>query len=794
MLVIAVAAHTYRGSGARSRGGPEGREAAFAAELRRLEVAGPRSGSCAARAAYGTSRAPRRGRVGRQERGGVGMDGWAVRAPLYVAGLAAGTAFSVLFASGATAYVLGRRSSRCSSGRRGRGGSCCCRRRRRSTRCSPCTGRRPELRGWERLVGQIGLDVWNAMGIMYANPIPYDPHPGLFVIVLPIVVLLVSFATSATLYEGSPVISMAVFGLTIGVLSTVSFEAGAGPFFAVFLPAAIALLLVTAGEGTALPSPGAVVAGLLVTGVVLSLPAMPFAEAAIRPATMDWTRIGTGGTSRLAVEADVGDYLTDGRDAELLRVDSPEPLLWRGGTLDFFDGVRWSSTTEPGVDYGEEVADGIATRTVVQSVEVLQAETDLLFGGYRMTDVSVPGAQQSTDASWSTRRPLTQGFSYRVLSQIPQPTAAQLEGAGTSYPAEVREKFLQLPEGRPAVLTETAATIERDYGLADATPYEKARAIERYLIYDGGFTYNLDVDYNRADQAIEEFLGEGREGFCTQFATSMALLARELDVPSRVVYGATTGREDDENEYVVTGYNMHTWVEVYFPGVGWYPFEPTPGSEIPSAMQANAPRPELPTARDEAVPQSPDERRQQLQEQRSPTESAPSDNGSSAGESPAWAYAVYALALVLLVAAVPLAKRLLAARSTPEGLYRDLAGRLRDALPPGRASLADSPALTPTERLLLLTGVVGVAVGPFREFARAYSESLYAQDPRSDAARAYRKALREYRSLPLWRRFLAALNPSSLLLRARQEIVAGKKWLGKRAGRRSKPGGTRKDG
>ena len=716
-----------------------------------------------------------------------------MRVPLYVAGLAAGAAFSVLFAGGATAHVVGAAIVAMLVGSAGAW---------RFVLLLPAAALYTLLAvygfpplsfgGWQRLVGQIGLDVWNAMGIMYANPIPYDPHPGLFVIVLPIIVLLVSFATSATLYEGSPVVSVAVLGLTIGILSTVSFEAGVGPYFAIFLPAAVALLLVTAGEGTGLPSPGAVVAGLLVTGVVLSLPAMPFAEAAIRPATMDWTRIGTGGTSRLAVEADVGDYLTTGRDAELLRVQSPEPLLWRAGTLNSFDGVRWSSTTEPGMDYGEEVAEGIETRTVVQSFEVLQAETDLLFGGYRVTDVSVPDAQQSTDASWSTDQPLTEGFSYRVLSHIPQPTSAQLEGSGTGYPEEVREKFLQLPEDRPGVLPETAEKLQRDYDLADATPYEKARAIERYLIYDGGFTYNLDVDYNRADQAIEEFLGEGKEGFCTQFATSMALLARELDVPSRVVYGATTGKEDDANEYVVTGYNMHTWVEIYFPGVGWYPFEPTPGSEIPATMQANAPRPELPTARDEAVAQGPDQRRQQQQEQTAPTEPVSSGGGGSAtGESSAWSYAPYGVALVLLFAAVPLTKRLLAARGGPEEHYRDLTGRLRDALPPGRASLADSPALTPTERLLLLAGVVGVAVGPFREFARAYSESLYAQDPRADADHAYRKALREYGTLPLWRRALAAPNPASLLLRARQGVLAGKAWLGKRAARRSKPGGMR---
>ena len=158
----------------------------------------------------------------------------------------------------------------------------------------------------------------------------------------------------------------------------------------------------------------------------------------------------------------------------------------------------------------------------------------------------------------------------------------------------MEEKFLQLPEDTPPVVSETAQKIQRRYD--PATPYDKARAIEQYLIYDGGFTYNLDVSYRRADKAVEEFLGEGKEGFCTQFSTSMALLLRDMNVPSRVVYGSTSGEEVSQGEYLVRGSNMHTWVEAYFPGVGWYPFNPTPGFSMPDAMEANAPRPELPLA------------------------------------------------------------------------------------------------------------------------------------------------------------------------------------------------------
>jgi transglutaminase-like putative cysteine protease len=519
------------------------------------------------------------------------------------------------------------------------------------------------------------------------------------------------------------------------------------------------------------------------------VPKMPFADATISPGFIDWTRIGTGGTSRLDVQADVGDYLTAGREAELMRVRSSEPLLWRGGTLDYFDGVRWSDTTEPGAEDGEEISPYIETSVVVQRVEVLNAQMDLLFGGYKITDTSEPTATQNSDGSWSLAEPLDEGSYYEVISEIPQPTAAQLRNASTNYPPLVREKFLQLPENTPPIVAETAQEIQDNYD--PETPYDTARAIERYLIYDGGFVYNLDVSYRRADKAIEEFLGDDREGFCTQFATSMALLLRELEVPARVVYGSTAGEEVEPGEYMVTGSNMHTWVEAYFPGVGWYPFDPTPGFSMPSAMEANAPRPDLPVTQQSILPEDPGVRgrvqdEQDISRQRQNTPESKTTNSSDENRTPAWPFLV--LMPILLVVAVPLAKRALLVRGRPEDLYRDLTGRLRDVLPPGRDAIADSPALTPTERIMLLAGAVGVEEGPMEEFARAYSDYLYSARSRDDGSRhvssAYRRALQAYERLPRWRRVLGTVNPASLLARAQKGASAWRTRLVKALRRR----------
>jgi hypothetical protein len=265
----------------------------------------------------------------------------------------------------------------------------------------------------------------------------------------------------------------------------------------------------------------------------------------------------------------------------------------------------------------------------------------------------------------------------------------------------------------------------------------------------------------------------------------MVLLLRESGVPSRVVYGSTAGQDsDDPGEYVVTGGNMHTWVEAYFPGVGWYPFDPTPGFTMPAAMEANAPRP-APTvsAQQDMFPNNPDVGRRVQDEQERPQQHGENiDKGAtrSAEEgAQGWPFAVL-IVPVLMLAAVPVAKRALLARGRPEDLYRDLTGRLRDVLPPGKSAIADSPALTPTERILILAGAVGLEEGPMKEFARAYSDHLYSAHAGSrPVATAYRVALRAYERLPRWRRVLGAVNPASLLARIKRDAAAWKRRLAK---------------
>ena len=122
-------------------------------------------------------------------------------------------------------------------------------------------------------------------------------------------------------------------------------------------------------------------------------------------------------------------------------------------------------------------------------------------------------------------------------------------------------------------------------------------AIETYLRTN--FEYTLEVPGVPVDSEVADyFLFELKRGYCDYYATSMAVLARAVGLPARLVTGYASGAYDARSaEYVVRQSDAHSWVEIYFPGIGWVEFEPTasqPGFNRPSAASAFGPPAELP--------------------------------------------------------------------------------------------------------------------------------------------------------------------------------------------------------
>ena len=109
------------------------------------------------------------------------------------------------------------------------------------------------------------------------------------------------------------------------------------------------------------------------------------------------------------------------------------------------------------------------------------------------------------------------------------------------------------------------------------TPFDKAIALEKYF-QSGRFKYTLSaLNLTNSPQGLLDFLTKDRRGFCEQFAFAMAVLARLVGIPSRIEIGYTAGHKQHNGRWKVTTADAHAWPELYFPGLGWLRFEPTPG-------------------------------------------------------------------------------------------------------------------------------------------------------------------------------------------------------------------------
>ena len=166
------------------------------------------------------------------------------------------------------------------------------------------------------------------------------------------------------------------------------------------------------------------------------------------------------------------------------------------------------------------------------------------------------------------------GDSYVTVGTVSAADTEILIAAGTAYPAWVTERYLQLPDSLPERVHSLAAEVAGDTDV----PYVAAIQIERYLRGNYPFTLRADDPPPRRD-VVDFFLFEAREGYFDHHASAMAVLLRTLGIPARVAVGFSidaSAFDEESQSYVLTEEDSWAWPEVYFPGLGWVEFNPTP--------------------------------------------------------------------------------------------------------------------------------------------------------------------------------------------------------------------------
>nr|WP_237694840.1 DUF3488 and transglutaminase-like domain-containing protein [Streptomyces sp. SID5468] len=371
----------------------------------------------------------------------------------------------------------------------------------------------------------------------------------------------------------------------------------------VFGPAPRRTGFVPAGTGTAAPVRGGRRIGALAVGLALLVPAaLPAMGAGLLTPDGAVRGLGRGGGTIAAVNPLVSlqSSLNQPQDQEVLRyrttTDDAADMYLRILTLDQFDGTTWRASQRRVTD----VPDTLPTPAGLGSaVQVAQVNTTFAAAtGYVQTYLPMPypAVRVKTGGSWryepegrtlvGDHGQTTAGTRYQVTSLLVQPTARQLAEA-PAPPARLRQEYTQVPANLPAEVRQTALRVTE----GATTAYDRAVRLQQWFTTTGGFSYDTKVAEGSGPDAIVRFLHDKR-GFCVHFSFTMAAMARTLGIPARVDVGFAPGTPQSDNSYLVGLKDAHAWPELYFEGVGWTRFEPTPSrGSTPDYTRPTTPSP-----------------------------------------------------------------------------------------------------------------------------------------------------------------------------------------------------------
>ena len=297
---------------------------------------------------------------------------------------------------------------------------------------------------------------------------------------------------------------------------------------------------------------------------------------------------GSGGASLERIGQYVTLGYTDDREKDVvLRVRSPLASFWRGYTVDRYDGRGWVADNQLAgllVDrsgrlrFAEAPTRFPRGKTYVQTYFLKVRQPSSVFTAYSpgWLALGASGAGEGRDALRENLEYLQEASIYRTISPLPHltPDLLALDRADRSDPS-----LLATPP-----IPERVRRLAEEIVEGATTDYERAARIERFLLTQ--YPYDLRVPpYPEDGDAVDVFLFEVQKGYCSQFATAMAIMGRLVGLPTRVAVGYLPGRYNSfTGVHEVRTQDAHAWVEVKFRRHGWVAFDPTPSPNSPWAL------------------------------------------------------------------------------------------------------------------------------------------------------------------------------------------------------------------
>ncbi|QYX80737.1 transglutaminase TgpA family protein [Streptomyces akebiae] len=328
--------------------------------------------------------------------------------------------------------------------------------------------------------------------------------------------------------------------------------------------------------------------GAVALGIALVVPlGLPSLDGGLLDGTGAGIGGGSGGGGTIAAVNPVvqlrGSLNVD-EDRQVLsyrtNTDDVQEMYLRIVSLDDFNGTSWTPTERSitGVpdDFGTPT--GLASDVKRSSIETRivaseDYEQNWLPMPYPVTGVDIDGDWRYEPVGRTLvgdHGQDTKGAQYKVESLIVEPTAEQLASA-PEPPPSLRREYTKVPASLPPVVAQTALEVTE----GAKNNYERAVKLQDWFAFSGEFTYDTEVRSGTGARAIARFL-QDKEGFCVHFSFAMASMARTLGIPARVAVGFTPGTPQTNGTMSVGLRDAHAWPELYFEGVGWTRFEPTP--------------------------------------------------------------------------------------------------------------------------------------------------------------------------------------------------------------------------
>lgn len=335
------------------------------------------------------------------------------------------------------------------------------------------------------------------------------------------------------------------------------------------------------GTGRGVGSPSALVSIALALGLLVGATATAVGTVGSLPGGGS----GGGGSGGLALKpfTALRGMLSQGANVELFRVRGlgTESRYLRALTLPRYDGAGGWQPAEALPDNIPATGDlplgpGDNGGGLVTTIEIEPINSEDLWAPVygvprRMRDLP-PGMFYDPSGGMVYSRNTRKLPKYVEEADLTQPAADDLRSSGFDY-GEIDPVYLVNDGIDPDVVA-----LAQNLADGKSNALDKAQAIQAYFSEENGFEYRTETSQAQGVEALKDFLFGAKIGYCEQFASAMAILARAAGLPSRVAIGFTAGFQSGEYRSITTQ-DAHAWVEIFFPGEGWVTFDPTPLSD-----------------------------------------------------------------------------------------------------------------------------------------------------------------------------------------------------------------------